>query len=280
MNQSTIKILIYIVVFIFSALFALIPTVLYQIGKRAEKSIDTKRDKWRENWSHKKTLFDYNKIQNFLTKNGAKHHYQVISDPINFIEVSFAVGFLLATIVGVFQLMLIVPAFMLGLAIPTILIIATNSGDNNDMLFDISLIFNALHTQIEAGVYPDNAIRECYSVVKNKRLRAEMLVMTGNLERSDLDFEQTIDTFRGSFNNSQIEALSMILKQAKKSGKAIAALQDILEQIKEVEESALFLQKEKMTIRSQLIELSFFAGTVTLVIVYSMKFVYQTILGF
>ena len=273
LDPQMVRYSLYALSVVIAIILLILPSIIVKKAKTMDKKIHSNKENIINNWKTKHGFLSYERIEKFLIENGVEYSFKMIKEPTEYIEMIILSSLVSAGVASIFNVYVIPIAMIVGLFIPYALIKISNNKDNEDMMMDISLIFNALYTQIESGIFVDSAIKECYSIIKHPRLRKEMFKLTGALERNDTPFEEQMDQFNSCFVNPQIESLVIILKQAKKSGKAVNALNDSLDQVKEVEKAVLFLKKEKNALRSQMLQLCSFGVTLIMVIIYSFIFI-------
>ena len=117
-----------------------------------------------------------------------------------------------------------------------------NGKDNEKLLPEIKLVYNALELQIRAGVYVTDALAECYGSVHERRLRAALLELAGDIVMR-ADIYDALEKFQGKFDNSYVDSLCITILQALESGQAVELLSDIGEQIRDMEQSVMERKK-------------------------------------
>lgn len=194
----------------------------------------TKHNKW--------IMLNYQKINTYLRQNGASFHFGSWINPIRFMAIRFIVA-------GMGLLIGIDKGVLLGIGfgfffyyMPIILLKYMNNKDNENLLPEIKLVYNALAMQIRAGVYVTDALSECYGSVREKRLRTALLSLSGDIVMK-ANIDDALERFQDSFDNSYIDSLCITIQQAMESGQAVELLADIGEQIKDME--AMVLNRKK-----------------------------------
>ena len=79
------------------------------------------------------------------------------------------------------------------------------------------------------------------------------IAMEGNVE-------EALDHFSESFDNSYIDTFCIIIKQSMESGRAVDLLNDMVEQLREVENNILVKKEEKLRRKTGIYQMAFFAG--------------------
>lgn len=205
----------------------------------------------------------YIRMESWLKKSGASYHIGKAAEPVRLVSVCMVMGmagFLagMSISAGCGIAMGIMLSLLLPVTIPVL-----NRSDNRKMLPDIRLIYHSIGVQIKSGVYVTDALAECSSSVKSKRLRdalsgfyAEMIMKS--------DIYVSLERFRASFDNRYIDSLCMTVVQAMESGQALELLSDITEQIRDMEKEVFESRKaglDRMLTLSQLLVLGAVLGT-------------------
>lgn len=190
-------------------------------------------------------IFDYEKMDTFLIKNGAIYHLSRRIEPIRFMALRLIVAALGIFIGSRYHILASFLIAVIGFQIPKFYLLYTNKKDNLRMLTDIKLIFHALAIQIRAGVYVTDALTECYGSVTNQRLRDALLDLSSEIILKS-DTEEALERFQAKFNNSYIDSLCIIILQSLESGQAVDLLYDISEQIKDMEMAVMQRRKGQL----------------------------------
>jgi Flp pilus assembly protein TadB len=242
---GTIQIFIKLLsVFIGAGVFGLIISIVmaYQPQKLILRAYEEFNQQIR---SRKGLLLDYRKMELFLQKNGAAYHYGTWMKPVGYLALRLVmgcVGLMMGIYFGtVYGILLAILLFIS----PRILLVYLNGRDNERLLPELKLLYNALEMQIRAGVYVTDALTECYGSVQEERLRVALLELSGDIVmKSDLD--DALERFQGKFDNRYVDTLCITLLQALESGQAIDLLSDIAEQIKDMEVAVMSRKKSAL----------------------------------
>nr|WP_318685794.1 type II secretion system F family protein [uncultured Acetatifactor sp.] len=187
----------------------------------------------------------YQKNRAWLEKNGASFHYGEWMNPVCLLAIRIvgaAVGFgVFAPISTGFGILAAALLFIL----PGILLGYLNKRDNERMLPEMKLVYNALEIQIKAGVYVTDALAECYGSIQDKRLRQAFLDLAGDIVMK-ADIYEALERFQKKFDNRYVDSLCITVLQALESGQALELLSDIGEQIKDME--ALVMERKKASL--------------------------------
>ncbi len=189
-----------------------------------------------------KKLFDYSKTEKFLKANGAKYHIGNNMEPVRYYAIRL-ICMLLGILLGIrIHVVIALVLAIICYQLPQLYVQYANRQDNEKMLPDIKLIYNALFVQIQAGVFITDAVSECYESVSYKRLKDALQELTGKIVMKN-DFEEAMNDFQSRFDNKYIDSMNIILVQAMESGHSIELLSDISDQINDMT-SAVQLKKK------------------------------------
>lgn len=210
-------------------------------------------------------FWDYGKWEEYLRAKGAAYHYGKWINPVSYltlIAVMAGAGFLIGLNWGLpAGLAAAVPAACL----PGLLLERMNRRDNEAMLAELNLVYNALATQIRAGVFVTDALAEVYGSVKQVRLRDGLQALSGDIVmKADLD--QALERFQGQFDNRYIDALCITILQAMESGQAVELLGDIADQIRDMELTLQGRRKERLNRSITFYQLGIFAAIIAVVL--------------
>lgn len=213
----------------------------------------------------KNRLWDYDRWEEFLRVNGAAYHYGKWINPISYLTLCLALAGA-GLVIGLSRgLLLGIAAAVLAACIPGILLERMNRQDNEAMLTELNLVYNALAIQIRAGVYMTDALAEVYGSVKQVRLRDGLQTLSGDIVmKADLD--EALERFQGQFNNRYIDSLCITITQAMESGQAVELLGDIADQIKDMELTLQGRRKEKLDRSITFYQLGIFAAIIAVVL--------------
>lgn len=191
--------------------------------------------------------FNYRKIEQFLSKTGAKYHIGKKIEPIKYQAIRLLIGCIGLGFGMKYHLIAGILMFFLSYQIPKMYLLYTNHQDNEKLLPHIKLVYNSLAMQIKSGIFITDALTEAYTYIniENQRLYDALQELSGNILLNK-DVEVALDELQASFDNRQIDSLCIILKQALESGQAVELLQDISEQIKNMEVVVLAKKKSKL----------------------------------
>lgn len=184
----------------------------------------------------------YQRTEKWLRRNGAAFHYGRRIDPARFLAVRIVLALLGLLALSRVSVWAGIGGLVCLFFLPVLLLDYLNRRDNEKLLPELKLVYHALEIQIQAGVYVTDALSECYGSVQEKRLRAALLDLAGDIVMK-ADIYEALDRFQNRFDNRYIDSLCITILQALESGQALALLGDISEQIKDMEETVLERKK-------------------------------------
>ncbi len=213
----------------------------------------------------KKTLFDYERWDNYLRVHGATYYYGMWINPVTYMALCIITG-LLGMALGLSTGVLLgILCALLGYFLPGLLLQYLDRRDNERMLVELDLVYSALSIQIRAGVFITDALAECYGSVAHPRLRDALQNLSGDIVmKADLDL--ALERFQGQFRNRYIDSLCITILQATESGQAVELLGDIAEQIKDMEITLQHKKKEQLNRSATFYQLGIFALILVLVL--------------
>ena len=187
----------------------------------------------------------YIRMDEWLRKNGAAYHIGKSMEPGRFVTVctvmgmaGFLAGLSISGAAAV--IMALVLAALLPICVPVL-----NRSDNMAMLPDIRLIYHSIGVQIKSGVYVTDALAECSSSVRSRRLRDALSAFYADVIMKS-DIYASLEKFRASFDDRYIDSLCITVVQAMESGQALELLSDIAEQVKDMEGEVFESRKARL----------------------------------
>lgn len=256
-------------------LFLMLRSLQGQIGQVSIRTYTYLNRRLKE----RKRGLDYYAIEEFLHKNGAEYLIGGFAEPVKYLGLCALLG-AAGTLAGfrIFPL-LAAPCAALGAFIPRMLVLMNNQQDNNRMLAEIRMVYQFIGMQTGAGVYITDSLTECYNAVENPRLKAGLYRLSSETAISG-DLEKALDNFARGFDNTYIDTLCIVIKQAMESGQAVDLLRDIAEQVKDVEQNLLYQKQEKLQRKIALFQLLFFTGIIMAIMLGCVQEVMQQIVHF
>lgn len=211
------------------------------------------------------SLLDYGKLQDYLQRSGAEFHFGSWISPISFVALRLILGGTGMLLGSRYQLGAGVILAVICYWIPDVLLNRLNGRDNERMLPEIKLVYNAIAMQIKAGVYVTDALAECYGSVQGRRLREALMTLSSDIAMN-ADIEDALEKFQGKFENQYIDALCITILQALESGQAVELLNDIAEQLKDMEVSLMNKKKSSLDRSITFYQLGILAAVLTVVL--------------
>ncbi len=216
----------------------------------------------------------YGKKEAWLLKKGAGFHFWKNITPQGFLLLQVLAGFfggLLLARESAFMAL----AVGLGLFfLPDWLVVSFDRADNEKMLPQIRLIYNALEIQVRSGVYLTDALIACYGSVEEGRLQAALLDLSGALTIK-ADVYEALNDFGAKFDNRYVDSLCMVILQALESGQAAALFRDIAEQVKDMESQVLQRKKARLERHMTFLQL----GMLSILLGFSVYVIVQDLLS-
>lgn len=149
-----------------------------------------------------------------------------------------------------------------------LLVMYSNSSDNEKMQMDLKIVYDTLRIQSKAGVFLTKSIAECYLVVRNPRLKKALLELNAEII-TNTDILQAIENFNSKFDNYQIDQFCIVIKQSIESGQKTKILEDLADQIKDIEEGLAIKEAAKRERKIEFIQLLIYIGIIAIT-VYAM----------
>ena len=213
----------------------------------------------------KNSFLDYERLKGFLERNGAAFHFGRWIGPINYTAIRLVLagaGLLLGSF---YEMWLGVILTVLFFILPDMMVTWMNSRDNDRMLPELKLIYNAIAMQIKSGVHVTDALAECYGSVQEGRLREALFTLSGDIVMQ-ADVEKALERFQGKFENRYVDALCITVLQALESGQAVELLSDISEQIKDMEVAIMGRKKSSLDRRITFYQLGILSAILVVVL--------------
>ncbi len=191
------------------------------------------------------SFLDYERLKGFLERNGAAFHFGRWVGPINYSAIRLVMAGTGLLIGSFYEIWLGVILTVLFFVLPDVMVTWMNSRDNDRMLPEMKLIYNAIAMQIKSGVHVTDALAECYGSVQEGRLREALFTLSGDIVMQ-ADVEKALERFQCKFDNRYVDALCITVLQALESGQAVDLLSDIAEQIKDMEVAIMGRKKSSL----------------------------------
>ncbi len=220
-------------------------------------------------------FFSYEKWERYLRIHGAAFHFGKWMNPVSYFVLCLLTCLALF-VLGLSQSVLLsIGGALIGLMLPGLLVEYMDKRDNEEMLTDLNLLYSALSIQIRAGVYVTDALAECYSSVRQIRLKRALLQLSGDIVMK-ADLGKALLDFQNQFCNKYVDSLCITISQAMESGQAVELLGDIAQQIKDMEILTQNRKKQQLDRSITFYELGIFAAIICFVIFTCVQSLFQT----
>lgn len=237
----------------------------FSIFKMTKRNTDTKKMAFSDKtlYRMKQSRFEYftpESIEKRITALGAPYIFKNKLTTLSYIMIKFVFAFLgliLGTILG--NLLIgILTGGLFFFALDFVLKL-NNDDDNKRMMEDIQVFFSVIRTQTLAGISITTSLSESYNIVKNKRLKAELIELSSKiLAHKPLD--EAMDEFNSKFKNPYIESFCIVVKQAQDNGQASKLLGDLSNQITNIQNSLQIKKQNREENINTFLNLLIFAG--------------------
>lgn len=177
----------------------------------------------------------FEKRRKVLEKQGVLYHHPKLERPEAYYTMHVVVGVLLFALIFFFSPKLSILGFPIGSLLLNWSFRSRNKKDNEQMMGDVFLITSSLVTQVRGGIYVGEGFGECRHIVSNKRLKEALLIFARHMKISDKTFLESIDEFEGKFDNEDISALCVALRQCEDNGRVTGVIEDLSKQVSQNE---------------------------------------------
>lgn len=237
-------------------------------GRNAKKVFFTAYEGLQQYFQKRRgSILDYQELYDYLCRNGAAFHFGKWVNPVSYSALRLVLGgtgLLIGAFTGYLQGMVLAVALFW---LPDGLLLWMNKMDNERMLPELKLVYNAISMQVKAGVYVTDALGECFGSVREERLRSALFSLSGEIALKS-DVESALERFQQKFDNRYIDALCITVLQALESGHAVALLADISEQIKDMEAALMNRKKGNLDRRITFYQLGILSA-ILIVVLYA-----------
>lgn len=224
-------------------------------------------------------IFNYERINDFLVANGAKLYWGNWIDPVKYEALRIAVASLFFLVGIKIHFIMALVFWLVGFMVPKIMLNYRNQQENNKMVKDLQLLYDALQVQIKSGVHISAALMEAYRNIRKGRLRTALEELSGELYVKN-SLEEALNNFNRKFNSVFIDSLCLILHQAKESGLAVELLRDMAVQIEDMSSALQLKRKEQLNRITTMCMLGVLAAVLAVVIYACAMTMYRSVSGF
>ena len=220
-------------VYIVFLVFALTYLVLYSYRKSIKEKSDARIRLINDKLVIKRKRFDYNEKYAELKSWGFDERFE---KPLYYFSIKILIGCIGAIALALIHPILCILGFVIGFFFFNWYARQKNKSDNVKMNADVEMIYNVLSTQLRSGVYIGTAMSELRELIANARLKKAFDEFDKHFKINDMTLKENIIDLESKFDNDDISALCMIIKQNEDNGHTQEILQDMLKQIHDMEE--------------------------------------------
>lgn len=185
--------------------------------------------------------FSYERIEKYLKSRG----FDYIT-PAKYISIKFivaAIFLILCELSGLYVIGIIVS--ITGFFLIDIIIAVKNKNDEEKIDAELGNVYSSLQIQMASGVFIGNALSDAYLVVKDKRLKEGLAIMSAEIKITK-DIEKALDNFGERFISGSILNFVMVVKQSLETGQVEEEFQYMCEEMVEIK--AIAAQEETKNI--------------------------------
>lgn len=203
----------------------------------------TRTEKFRLSYNSRKEALDRLGVTYYSKGKISPLVVMIYKMAVPFIAVLFAV-----TVNGV-RHGLFVPVLAAAVAVlyaaPKQLAKQRNKKDNEKMLGSIIDIYDIILLQLNSGEYITQVIIDAYRVATNRRLKAALIELTGDIMLSN-DLIVSMEIFGSKFDNNNIDNLVALVKQMAETGATADMLSDINRRLFNLQKNYNAYRKERV----------------------------------
>lgn len=227
---------------------------LYQKGKQLqEEEAGRKLYESLEDVFRDEPRGSYHKLQKWLKSIGAEYAVKGFADPFKFVLIN------LLLFVGVTLLFGLLGGLLAGFLVATTLLIteilvliAIDAKSNREMLNDISFLYDATAIQLTTNIYIAQAVANCLTYIKNKRLHQALTELCGNLALGG-DVRAATKDFSEKFHNEYLDTFcNAVVQIAAETGEAGKLIEDMAKQLNVLKETTFVARKKSTENKLQL----------------------------
>ncbi len=202
---------------------------------------------------------EYQRLQKWLKSIGAEYAVKGFGDPFQFVVIN------LLLILGVVILFGILGDLLAGCGVAVLLVvtemlvlIAIDQKSNKEMLYDISFLYDATAIQLNSHIYVAQAVANCLTYIKNKRLKQALTELCSNITLGG-DVRTAARDFSEKFHNEYLDTFCNVLVQiTAETGEAGRLIEDMSKQLTILKETNFARQKKSTENKLQLCILGIF----------------------
>lgn len=144
-----------------------------------------------------------------------------------------------------------------------------NRRDNEKMLESIREVYDVLWLQINGGGHINRIIADAYRVVSNPRLKQGFIELAGDIISTG-DYKEALDRFDGKFDNDNLKAFVILIKQITESGNSDKMIRDIKRHMDALQKNYNDVKRDQVARRGQACAMCIFISLVGIMAVVCM----------
>ena len=195
----------------------------------------------------------YYKLQKWLKSIGAEYAVKGFADPFKFVLINLflfvGVTLLFGLLSGLFAGLLVATALLIT---EILMLIAIDAKSNQEMLNDISFLYDATAIQLTTNTYIAQAVANCLVYIKNKRLHQALTELCGNLALGG-DVRAATKDFSEKFHNEYLDTFcNAVVQITAETGDAGKLIEDMAKQLNVLKETSFVARKKSTENKLQL----------------------------
>lgn len=195
----------------------------------------------------------YYKLQKWLKSIGAEYAVKGFADPFKFVLINLllfiGVTLLFGLIGGLFAGFLVATALLVT---EILMLVAIDAKSNQEMLNDISFLYDATAIQLTTNTYIAQAVANCLVYIKNKRLHQALTELCGNLALGG-DVRAATKDFSEKFHNEYLDTFcNAVVQITAETGEAGKLIEDMAKQLNVLKETSFVASKKSTENKLQL----------------------------
>ena len=195
----------------------------------------------------------YYKLQKWLKSIGAEYAVKGFADPFKFVLINLClfvgVTLLFGLLGGLFAGLLVATALLIT---EILMLIAIDTKSNQEMLNDISFLYDATAIQLTTNTYIAQAVANCLVYIKNKRLHQALTELCGNLALGG-DVRAATKDFSEKFHNEYLDTFcNAVVQITAETGEPGKLIEDMAKQLNVLKETSFVARKKSTENKLQL----------------------------
>ena len=195
----------------------------------------------------------YERLQNWLKSIGAEFTVKGFGDPFQFVVMNLL--FMIVVLVIFSVLSDLFSGFLVAtalLATEILMLLLIDKKNNNEMLDDVSFLYDATAIQLTSNIYMVEAIANCLQYISNIRLKQALTELCSSLSLGG-DVRAATKDFSEKFHNEYLDTFcSVIVQITTETGEAGRLIEDMSRQLSVLKETNFASQKKATENKLQL----------------------------